>query len=153
MTRTLTISVPVEIADDLDTALEYVEDRLIGRVPAAMLALLQAVSRADTRAWQIVGNDGQPLSLELGERDPEREAQMDAEIEAYEAWADSPEGKAELDEADRFAEWQSAQRARTEADYRAWLDSYVDEFDAARSAWRRSHLAQLRTEFAAQTTN
>lgn len=146
----ITVQVSLEVADALDAALEYIEERLIGEVPEQLQNLLQAVADADSRAMQLVGNAGQSF---VGEEQAELTAEQEADIASYEAWLDSPEGQAESAAAEQFDAWRREQRGRVTADYRIWLDRCAKNFDRSRRAWHKARRAQLRTEYESQTTN
>ena len=150
---TVTAQIPLELVDSVEDILDYLEERLIGHTPPALMSLLHTVQDQDTRPIIIVDDEGVPLRSEATTgADTELSAEQMASVAQYETWADSSEGQAEMEHEERFQSWQDENKTQTRADYDAWLSEAAARFQEERSAWWRSRNAALRQSLPAAAT-
>lgn len=143
-----------ERVTEVEDALGYVERRLLGRVPRALVELCTQLTSAfwdgaaaSGDAIRIAGVTGKRLSSmsSVGDRTPEQVAEEEAAAAELDAWNASPEGVRE----NAFGDFLEARRGETELAYRAWLEGQADAFTRARAQGRLTRRDQLRSEFAA----
>lgn len=148
----LVIEVDGQLDEDLQDALEYLRDRLVGGIPSVLSELGDAITTTFLEGLAqsgvpltIVDEDGQPIgdtSLTA-----EEEAQADAAAEAYEAWTDSSVGAEEIDRGDRLFNFIEARTDETDRLYQVWLEDRAREFLQAKIEWRRARRTVLEAEF------
>ncbi|ROR76090.1 hypothetical protein SAMN06295974_3762 [Plantibacter flavus] len=141
---TITLQIPVEVLDSLDEVQDFLEDRLIGRIPVHLQSLVFAAKDADTRAIVLVDEAGQ--EPEPGTESDITPAEI-AAMEAYDLEANTPEWLADEEAHAKRTDWERAQHARVEGEYNEWLTHYASAFDQARGAWWRNRNAELRSEY------
>lgn len=136
---TVTVQIPLEVVDELYAVQDFLEERLIGRVPNHLQSLVFAVQDADTRAIDT-DDDGEPFTFDTADEARLEADAAEAELQANEA------ARRERDD------WERAQHARVEREYNAWLNEYAEKFDQARGAWWRNRTEQLHGEYDARTS-
>ncbi|WP_454130526.1 hypothetical protein [Microbacterium aurum] len=148
----LVLDVDRQLDDELQKALEYVRDRLVGEIPSVLTEIGDAVTTtflaghaSEGIPIRIVDENGDPI--ELTPLTDQQEAEADAAAAEYDAWADSTDGATELDRADRLFDFIEARKRDTEHAYRAWLEERAGEFLDAKDAWHRARRATLEAEF------
>lgn len=142
---TVTAQIPLELVYSIEDILDYLEERLIGHAPPALMSLLRTVQDQDTRPIVLVDDEGAPLRSEsTSDADTELSAEQMTSVAQYEAWVDSPEGQAEMEHEERFQRWQNENKPQTRADYDVWLSEAAARFREERSAWWRARNTALR---------
>jgi phosphoenolpyruvate carboxylase len=148
----LVIEVDGQLDAEVQQALEYLRDRLVGEIPSVLIELGDAVTSTYLEGLvqsgtplRIVNDDGEPVGVTS--TTAEQEAEFLAAAEAYGAWLDSPEGIAEMERSDRLAEFVDEMRDDTDRLYREWLEEKAGEFLEAKETWRRERRAALEAEF------
>lgn len=151
-TYELTIEVNWDLVGELEEALEYVRERLLGEVPEVLAELVRELSRTVWEGYardgipvRLVGDDGNPLG-EPVELSPEEAVREAAEVESYVTWMNSAEGQAELDRAERLAALREERSVETSELYRAWLERRAQQFRRAKRDWHRARSAALERE-------
>lgn len=143
-----------ERVNEVEDALGYVERRLLGRVPRALVELCTQLTgafwdgaAASGDAIRIAGVVGERLSSTsaVDDRTPDQVAEDEAAAAELDAWNASPEGVRE----NAFGEFLDARRGETDLAYRAWLEEQAEGFARARARWRLARRDQLRSDFAA----
>ena len=147
---TVTATIPLELVDSIEDILDYLEERLIGHAPPALMSILRTVQDQDARPIVLVDDEGVPLRSEpTAGADTELSAEQMASVAQYETWVDSPEGQAEMEHEERFQRWQDENKPKTRADYDVWLSDAAARFREERSAWWWSRNAALRQSLSA----
>jgi hypothetical protein len=149
-TTTLGVSVHTDTFTQLDQALDYLEERLIGAVPEIIRELHREISAAFWAGSGAVRIESRtaPAAVQPQDVDEISAAEADA-IAQYEQWLDSAEGREE----ERFAQFVDERANDEKQRYQAWLDAQAEQFTTARRDWRRRRRAALRAEFHASSRN
>lgn len=152
----LVIDVDGQLDEELQDALEYVRDRLVGEIPSVLVELGDAVTSTYLQGLvqsgtplRIVNDDGEPI--ETTPFTAEQESEFLDAAKAYDEWLDSPEGVAEMNRSDQLADFIDGARAETDRLYNAWVEERAGEFLDAKETWHRARRAALEAEFAAHT--
>lgn len=132
---------------DIENALSYIQQRLLGRVPHAIQALC---AEATDAFWDAAVANGDVGHLFGVIHTPERFA---AQEEANEVSRDWLERENELqassgdEQEEAFWAFEQTRRDETEQLFRVWLEDQTDAFIRARGHWRDERRTDLRRQF------
>lgn len=143
----LAIQVTQELNEQLEDAIDYLQGRVLGRVPAVFIKFANDVSDALWEGWahdgvavQLVSDSGVPLDVD---GDAPLTPEEEEEEAAYIAEMSSPEFVIEQ----RRAEYLFSKKAETMQLYFAWLEEQAAEHRRQVSVWNQQRLEALRAQF------
>lgn len=145
----LVVHVTPELNEQLETAIDYLQGRVLGRVPAVFIKFANDVSDALWEGWarddvavQLVSDSGEPLSVD-GDEPPAPEQLTPEDEAAWIAEMSSPE----FDIEQRRAEYLFSKKDETTQLYLAWLEDQAADHRRRVAEWNEERRAALRAQF------
>ncbi|MBS3177209.1 MULTISPECIES: hypothetical protein [unclassified Pseudoclavibacter] len=125
----ITIRVPIQLGNELGAALDLLDERLIGHIPACLVELDRLIleNTLRPRVMVMVGWNGEPGPWEKP-RDltPDEEAELDRITD--EMNIPSPEQLAEEARAERFRAFCTSKQEETNRWLEEWFQDYANKF-------------------------
>lgn len=123
----ITITLPTRLANELGAALDVLDERLIGHIPACLVELDGLILENTPGPRVMVGWNGEPGPWETP-RDltPEEEAELDRVTD--EMKNPSPEQLAEEARAERFRAFCASKREEVDRSLEEWFQDYANKF-------------------------
>lgn len=142
----ITISVPIRLGNELGAALDLLDERLIGHIPACLVELDGLIVENTPGPWVMVGSNGEPGPWEKP-RDltPEEEAELDRVTD--EMNNPSPEQLAEEARAERFRAFCASKQEEADRWLEEWFQDYANRFQRDLALHQRIQCRGLQMAF------
>ncbi|PPF38543.1 hypothetical protein [Pseudoclavibacter sp. AY1H1] len=142
----ITITMPIRLGKELGAALDLLDERLIGPVPACLVALDGLILQNTPGPIVMVGYDGQPMTGAFSrDLSPEEEAELDRVLDDINN--PSPERLAEEARAERFREFCASKQEETNRGLEEWFEDYASKFQRDLAVYQRMRGNCLKAAF------
>lgn len=142
----ITITLPIRLGNELGATLDFLDQRLIGFIPACFVELDALILQNAPGPIVMVGANGEPGPWEKP-RDltPEEEAELDRVLD--EINNPSPERLADEAREDRFREFCASKQEETDRFLEEWFEDYAEKFQRDLARWEKDRRTGLKIAF------
>lgn len=145
----ITITLPIRLGHQLGATLDFLDQRLIGPVPACLVELDGLILQNTPGPIVTVGYDGQPLTGAFSrDLSPEEEAELDRVLDDINN--PSPERLASEARAERFREFCASKQEVTKRGLEEWFEDYASQFRRDLAVYQRVRGNCLKAAFDVQ---